>query len=151
ENKARADYAANWKTFNDCLRGEEANITLPGEGAAVEEMRELAKRYRRLGDRFYARPPGDPRRVDDYFEGGLEATFHEIKRVSGAILTMNQENMKAGQEAAERTARHSLIGFAAGLAVAVALAVWLAWNTTRATLRPIQAVTRSALAIGKGD
>src|SRR5262249_27799203 len=52
---------------------------------------------------------------------------------------------------ARRTAHTSLIGFSAGLAAAVALAVWLAWNTIRATLRPIQAVTRSALAIGRGD
>src|SRR5262249_53508881 len=131
EGKARADYAANWKLYRDCLRGEEDNITLPGEGEAVDELRDLTERYLELGERFYASPPGDPRRKDAYFRGGLEAlpplgaagmgllacpggqgpllfasalpaggagleaTFKEIKRVSGKILTMNQENMKA--------------------------------------------------------
>jgi cardiolipin synthase len=33
----------------------------------------------------------------------------------------------------------------------VPLALWLAWNTVRATLRPVQLVTQSAQAIGRGN
>jgi signal transduction histidine kinase len=44
-----------------------------------------------------------------------------------------------------------LIGFGLGLLAATVLAGWLAWHTSQAILRPIQAMTRSALGIGVGN
>ena len=155
EAKARADYGPNWERFHQSLHDEQNNITLPGERGAVAKLTALAQDYRARGDAFFrlpALPGGSPLRRACYFgPDGLLATFQQIKQVSGDILAMNQANMQAEKEEVKRSARRSLLGFGLGLAAAVALAVWLAWNTTRATLRPIQAVTRSALAIGRGD
>jgi NtrC-family two-component system sensor histidine kinase KinB len=82
---------------------------------------------------------------------GLLETFTEIKGVSGQIRRINEHNMKEASRAARQTARNSLLGFGAGLAATLLLGTILAWHTIRALLRPIQAVTQSAVAIGLGN
>ncbi|HLJ91786.1 MAG TPA: ATP-binding protein [Gemmataceae bacterium] len=82
---------------------------------------------------------------------GLLDIFNAIKHVSGQIRALNADNMKEASREARRTVRSSLIGFAIGLTAAVLLGALLAWHTIRALLRPIQAVTQSAVAIGLGN
>jgi PAS domain S-box-containing protein len=93
----------------------------------------------------------EQRSVDYLRPGGLLDTFHDIKKVSEAIHTLNEKNMYKANTGAKETARASLIGFAVGLALVIAVAVILALSTVRTILRPIRAVTESALAIGAGD
>src|SRR5450755_3043497 len=45
EAKARVQYEANWKTYREHLRVEEANITVPGEKELVNELTALTERY----------------------------------------------------------------------------------------------------------
>ena len=78
-------------------------------------------------------------------------TFKEIKETADQVLHLNQDNMEEASHQARATARHSLIGFGLGLAGAGLVGTWLAWRTMRAILQPIQAVTRSARAIGSGN
>jgi signal transduction histidine kinase len=107
------------------------------------------------GRSLYSRPAGAPNRQRLYFgtkdRPGLLGTFEEIKRVSGEIRRINQENMEQASRDSRTLANHSLLWFGLGLAAAVVLAGWFAWQTIRALLRPIQAVTQSALAIGNGN
>ncbi len=152
EDKARAQYATFWPQYLAELRSEEGNITLPGEQGAVDELATLTREYQARGKEFYDLPAGDQRRNNLYFDkDGLEDTFIKIKKVSGDILEMNQKNMVDSRNEAKRTARGSVIGFAVALAVSgvfgVALAIW----TARELLRPIRAVTDSALEIGLGN
>jgi NtrC-family two-component system sensor histidine kinase KinB len=152
EQKAREQYAQNWKDFDDNLHREQDNITLPGERESVEKLTKLRDRYRQQGDAFYRLGPGDPRRNADYFQDdGLLDRFKEIKGVSGHIRRLNQENMEEASQRARHTAQDSLIGFGIGLTAAVVLGVWLAWLTFRAVLRTVRLVTQSALAIGSGN
>jgi two-component system, NtrC family, sensor histidine kinase KinB len=155
EDKARKQYQDNWPAYEDNLRGEQKNITLEGEAELVARLEEATERYRQQGDDFFAHPAGDAgalARGKKYFDpGGLEYTFKEIKGVSGKILRLNQDNMKQASGAARQTANRSLLGFGAGLVAAVVLAAVLAWRTIHLVLRPIQAVTNSALAIGAGN
>ena len=152
EGKAQQDYDANWRIFRARLQDEQNNITVPGEQQVVGQLTALARKYKEKGDRFFALADGAPQRKQHYLgRGGLLALFKDIKKVSGDILSMNQTNMQTEKADVQRTARRSLLGFAVGLAAAVALAMWLAWYTIRATLRPIQSVTRSVLAIGRGE
>jgi signal transduction histidine kinase len=145
--------------YDDNLAKEEKNITLPGEGELVAELRELTDQYRAKAKRFYDRPARDPEREQDYFgKDGLLQTFQRIKEVSGGILRLNEENMEqASSEAratarqASDTARRSLIGFTIGLGVATLLAMLLAGQTGWAILQPIRSITESALAIGRGN
>jgi signal transduction histidine kinase len=92
------------------------------------------------------------RRHQDYFgANGLYATFQEIKTASKEILDLNANNMTHASEQAKKTARDSLIWLGAGVVTVIALlAAFIAWPI-RAVLRPIRAVTDSALAIGGGN
>jgi PAS domain S-box-containing protein len=159
EEKARAQYAENWVAYNDRLRDEQNNITIPGEGELVARLTALTDQYRQQGEAFYARPAGDPRRHEDYFgHSGLYERFKEIKTVSGEILELNQKNMVEASQDAQQTARatrqiarQSLLWLGVGLAAVFVLAIVLAWYTVRSMMVPLQAITDSAVAIGTGN
>src|SRR5439155_16343596 len=72
--KALEDYEPNWRRFRDSLHDEQNNITLHGEQETVDRLTDLAERYRKQGDHFFARlffpslVPGRRSLADDYFE-----------------------------------------------------------------------------------
>jgi signal transduction histidine kinase len=150
EARAREQYARNWSDYEDNLKAEQDNITLPGEAELVAKLTALTERYRAEGDAFFARGPGPDRRRAYFAPGGLLARFTQIKEVSAAILRMNQDHMERSSEKARRLALHSRAWFAAGSLAAVALAALSAWYTVRTVLRPIQAMTDAALGISAG-
>lgn len=178
DDKAQQQFADNWPHYKDALHTEKNNITLPGERERVEELEALSEKYRRQADAFFAARrlrshaepahaalalpggPGmavwdaaaataDPHRL--YFNNGLLATFTEIKSVSKQILLMNQQNMKEASSDAKQKATTSLVGFAAGLVAAGALATLSAWVTIQNIIRPIRAVTHAAQGIRAGN
>jgi signal transduction histidine kinase len=152
QEKAREQYEQNWKSYREAQWLEENNITLPGEQELVDRLTDLSRRYHRQGDAFYAHGSQGGQRQQDYFgSGGLLDSFKGVKNVSGQILRLNQDNMEEASRDARQTARDSLVGFGIGMVVTVLAAAWLAWHTIRGILRPIQAVTQSALAIGLGN
>src|SRR5262245_28718488 len=88
--KAREQYAGNWRAYYDSLKIEQDNITLEGEAELVERLTTLTEQYRARGEAFYA--GGGAEQQQAYFGAdGLLARFTEIKTVSGAILRMNQD------------------------------------------------------------
>src|SRR5262249_43002912 len=147
-----AAYAGYWAAYDRCLRDEQANITLPGEQERVDRLLALTGLYRAEGERFLAaRPP----RAAGYFgppdAPGLLGRFDQIKKEANAIRQMNQDNMTAASTDAKRLARTSRLWFGIGLALAAALALLLAWQTTRAILRPVQSLTESAQNVAAGN
>src|SRR5262249_18753819 len=82
---------------------------------------------------------------------GLLGTFNDIKRVSGQILRINQENMEEASRESRSLANKSLIWFGLGLAAAVLLAAFLALSTIRTILRPIQAMPQAARGLRAGN
>jgi signal transduction histidine kinase len=151
EEDARKQYQDNWPQYDKALEGEQKNITIEGEAELVAQLEEVTERYRSQGNAFFGHPAAEREKKEYFGHGGLEDTFKEIKDVSGKILTMNQDNMKQASGAARQMANRSLLGFGAGLAAAVLLAAVLGGGIIRFVLRPIQAVTQSALAIGAGN
>src|SRR5581483_4812275 len=155
EDDARRQYRNDWPRYDEQLRVEQDNITLPGEAELVERLVALTGQYRQAGDRFFARPAGAAERSREYFDSGqppgLFALFKQIKAVSGDILRINQDNMVEASRAARATAHDSLIGFGIGIALAALLAGLSAWQLLRAVLRPIAEVTEAATAIGAGQ
>jgi two-component system, NtrC family, sensor histidine kinase KinB len=155
EAEARKQYDSEWGNFEKQVHIEENNVTiLPLEQELVDRLRSLKDDYRAAGGRFYAHPPGSPERSDDYFgrpgTTSLLSRFGEIKKVSGEILRINQENMEDASRQAKSTARITLAGFGIGLAALVLLSAGVAWQLMRSILRPIGEVTRAAQAIGSG-
>jgi PAS domain S-box-containing protein len=152
---ARRQYAENWPRYDEQLRVEQDNITLPGEAELVDRLLALTRDYRRRGDKFFTRPPDSTERSADYYgtdgRPGLLDLFKQVKDVSGDILRINQENMEEAAAAARRTARESLTGFGIGVAAAGLLAAVAAWQLLRAVLRPIRELTDAATAIGAGQ
>ena len=153
ETDAFKQYQDNWKSFDVNLTKEQNNITLPGEAELVSSLAELRNRYRTQGDGFYEHT-GEPRTAL-YFtpesQPGLYDSFRKIKDISGKILTLNEDNMRAADDQARRLAHLSLWWYAAGLALGVALAAFLLASTVHTILYPIRALTESATAIGHGQ
>jgi signal transduction histidine kinase/HAMP domain-containing protein len=156
EDQARAQYRKYWSQYRKALLDEKGNITLPGEQELVDQLDTLTRRYRRAGNRFFAPGRSLQARRADYLEGAPEQAallvqFTQIKDVSRDIRLLNQRNMEEANQDAQRTATVSLYGFAGALVATALLAGLLAWRTIRATLRPIQELTRSAQAIASGN
>jgi signal transduction histidine kinase/HAMP domain-containing protein len=152
EKLAREQFEQNQRPYDDALELERRNITLEGEQELFDELSRLSDLYHREGIAFYKLPVLDAKRHGAYFGAdGLLARFTDIKKVSGDILRINQENMEDASHDARQTAKNSLIGFGFGLAATAALAALLAWRTIADIVRPIRAVTDSALAISRGN
>ncbi len=155
EKKAQEQYDRNWPSYNEALKAEEQNVTLTGEQELADKLAALTKQYRRQGTDYYAQPAGDAARRQLYFgnadQAGLLQTFQQIKDASGRIRQINQDNMVEASRQSRKLAGDSLFWFGVGMALAVVLAFVLAFHTIRTILRPIQAVTHSALAIGAGN
>ena len=155
EKKEIAQYDQNWPHYDAALQTEQQNITLDGEKELVDKLTALTKQYRRQGTDYYAQSPGNAARRPLYFgdasHPGLLQTFQQIKDASGQIRELNQQNMVDASHQSRKLAHDSLFWFGVGMAVAVVLALLLAFHTIRTILRPIQAMTHSALAIGAGN
>jgi two-component system, NtrC family, sensor histidine kinase KinB len=153
EKESHKQYEASWKLYEVALSKEQRNVTLPGEGKLVDDLATLSEHYRRQGADFFKRM--GQKRDNLYFgeknSPGVYATFSEIKAVSSEILRINQENMEAANQQARRLAHSSLVWYGGGLAIGIALAVFLIASTIRMILYPIRAVTESAAAIGAGN
>jgi NtrC-family two-component system sensor histidine kinase KinB len=154
EERARKQYAVYWKLYRKQLKLEQGNITLPDEGPLVKQLTALTDAYQQEGDAFY-KLAATPARKQAYFgpdgKSGLLTRFTQIKEVAAEILHINQKNMEQASADARATAESSLLWFGGGLAVAAALAGLLAVRTVRDILRPLRAMTESALAIGGGN
>jgi len=153
ETEPYGQFENNWKLYDAALAKEQHNVTLPGEGELVDKLATLSDQYRRQGEDFFKRA-GQPR--DKLYFGapgaaGLYGRFGEIKAVSGEILRINQDHMEEANGQAHGLARSSLIWYGGGLAIGIALAVFLVASTIRTILYPIRAVTESVAAIGEGD
>ncbi|HTQ40322.1 MAG TPA: ATP-binding protein [Pirellulales bacterium] len=153
EDDAFKQYQANLTPYDANLKGEQGNITLPGEAELVESLTMFSKQYREQGDAFYKQAKES--RTSLYFspEGqpGLYDSFRKIKEVSSKILKMNEDNMHDADQQARRMAHLSLWWYGVGLVLGVALAAVLLGSTIRTILYPIRALTDSATAIGHGD
>lgn len=154
EKEFYPQYKANWRLYDAALDIERNNITIPPrETELVERLNTLTDRYRRQGDDFFKHLRESPKRLyfGDDKEPGLYGLFREIKNVSGEILRLNQDNMEEANRRARQMAHSSLIWYGGGLAIGIALAVFLVASTIRTILYAIRAVTESAAAIGAGD
>ncbi len=89
--------------------------------------------------------------------GSLEQLrLHEtaLYRVLASIENLNQRDFAAAQETAERVERRVELAqrvLIAAIAGAVVLSLLIAWRMAASLLKPIKALTASAVAVGEGD
>lgn len=129
---AHTHYQASWPAYQEALRCEQRNITVPQEKELVEKLVTLTEQYRQQGDAFFAGASNHDRRAQEYFgPGGLRDSFKQIKSVSGQIVRRNEEDMKLAGDNARRTADLALLGFAIALTLAVLLSGLAGWHSYR--------------------
>jgi signal transduction histidine kinase len=157
EAEAHKEYKDSWHEVEKQHDIEGKNLTIfPEEPRLFEVLGKRKKKYRDLGDQFYQLPAGHADRRGLYYEtdgkpGPLPRALREMKDTAMAILRLNQDNMERASEEAKRVARSSAIGMTIGLGLALALAGALLWLLVPSLLRPIEAITRAAQAIGEGQ
>jgi signal transduction histidine kinase len=151
ETSAKAQYAEFLPVFEDNLRKEQRNVTLPGEQELADKLTELFDHYRSKAEQFYALP-ADPTaaRKELYFQS-LLPTFLLIKHDADAVLNLNQRNMEQMDRRARNAAAVSIRLMILTLIVAAAVAALVALALGRSVLEPIRSVTQGARALAQGD
>jgi NtrC-family two-component system sensor histidine kinase KinB len=148
--KGNALIRKNEQVFDEALRVELNNITLPGEGKQAAHLQELFKKYRSI-----LRNVADPQkpivtRKMDYFTE-LLPLFENIKGTADEILKMNQQNMSDANDRARQRATSARDRMYVLLFVGTIVAIGFVFFTERGILRPIKRLTRSAEEIKKGN
>jgi len=150
EERGRRQFDDNRPRFEENLRIEQGNITVPGEQEQADELDRQMRGYLVSAERFFSLSPERKKeRIDLYF-GELEPTFNKIRRAADRVLVLNQDNMTAMDLRARNNARNSIRLMIAALLFAVLLSVSAALFTSRKILAPIHAVTEGARAMARG-
>ncbi len=144
----RAQFDSNRPRFEENLKSEKGNITLPGEQGLVDSVDGFFHQYLAHADRFFGLTP--ERQAEVYFSE-LLPTFDKIRVGADGILSLNQANMTAMDLRARTNATHSIRLMVGALIAAVTLAVGAALLLSRSILKPIQAVTDGARAVARGE
>jgi signal transduction histidine kinase/HAMP domain-containing protein len=139
---------ANRRAFEEALAREEHNITVPGEGELVREIRAGFSSYRDAVDGALALPEGQQQGV--YFRD-LLPRFSVIQDRVTRVLRLNQASMEQADRDAKALAHRTVNAALLVSALAIALVLWFAVQLPRSIARPLAALTRSARAIGEGD
>ena len=134
--------------FEEGLRTELSNITVPGEDRLAHSIQSLHARYSKLAEIFWNTSDVQARR-DMYFHN-LLPVFTEIKDTAQAVITLNQDNMlKSDREARDLSVRSTRYMVFASL-IGIAAAVLLAARLQKAVLQPIRALTAVSKELGEG-
>src|SRR6478735_6747706 len=133
--------------FAKAFAREAGNVTLPGEGAEVQQVDVLYRDYVREADRVLSSPV--EQRVDGYFKE-LLPRFSAVRSRVTNIRSMNQRNMEWADKQARRTARRTLELAILATALALGISGWFALRLPKTVFNPIVSFTQHARAIGEG-
>ncbi len=149
EERGRKMYAQNLPAFRESLRTELGNITLPGEAALAEKVRQAHEQYANRAEIFWATNDHLARR-SMYFDEMLPA-FTNVKDSAQEIIRINQENMvqadRDARELSAKSTRYMIVAIVAGIAGAV----YFAARLQRTILQPINALTAVSKRLGEGE
>jgi two-component system, NtrC family, sensor histidine kinase KinB len=148
ERRGRDLFNENVPVFQESLKKELNNITLPGEGELADKIREAESRYQALARTFWDTSDLNTRRKTYFSE--LLPLFTEIKNNAQEVIRMNQENMVQADNHAKSLSAHSTRAMVLLLVFGVALAASLGYGLQRAILKPIQTLTTVSKELGEG-
>jgi two-component system, NtrC family, sensor histidine kinase KinB len=148
--QGRALVAQNHPRFEEALKIELGNITLPGEGERAERLRQLYAAYVPVLQRVLAPEVPVAERRALYFQE-LFPTFRQIKETADEILHMNQQNMVQANDRARRLAKNATRHMAVLLLAGTAFAGLCVLFLSQAILGPLERLTRAAGEIESGN
>jgi signal transduction histidine kinase len=149
QDRALKMYQENLPIFEENLKIENGNITVPGEGEKAALLTKLHQQYVALAKDYFATSDLNTRQ-QMYFNKMLPM-FTDIKNTAQDILDMNQKNMVDANAEARRLSTNSTISMAVAILCAVAIALFFAYRLQRSILNPINALTASATDLGEGN
>ena len=152
EARARTQYDRSRIAFEDGLRIEQGNITLPGEREMVRALVALRDRYVERASRFFELTSSRDRteRTEFYFRE-LLPTFEAIKAKADEILELNQKQMEVANGQARSTAAFSTRLMIFAMLGSALVASVFALALSRSILGPIKAVTLGARDMAAGN
>jgi two-component system, NtrC family, sensor histidine kinase KinB len=148
EQRGHELFNSNVPIFQESLKKELNNITLPGEGELAEGIKRSEERYQLLAKTFWGISDLEPRR-NMYFSQ-LLPLFTEIKNNAQEVIRINQENMVEADHRARSLSADSTRTMVLLLGFGVVLATSLAFGLQRAILKPIQTLTTVSKELGEG-
>ncbi len=148
EQRGRELFNGNLPIFQESLKKELNNITLPGEEVLAEGIKRSEERYQVLAKTFWGISDGEARRKM-YFSD-LLPLFTEIKNNAQEVIRLNQESMVQANHRARSLSADSTRAMVILLIFGVALAISLAFGLQRAILKPIQTLTTVSKELGEG-
>jgi NtrC-family two-component system sensor histidine kinase KinB len=148
EQRGRDLFNSNVPIFQESLKKELNNITLPGEGELAEGIKRSEERYQLLAKTFWGISDLEARR-NMYFSQ-LLPLFTEIKNNAQEVIRINQENMVEADHHARSLSADSTRTMVLLLGFGVVLATSLAFGLQRAILKPIQTLTTVSKELGEG-
>jgi len=142
--RGRVQFNANRPRFEEQLKIEQANVTLPGEQELADTLAQSFEEYlARSRDFFGIVSAGSEARARFYFERMLPV-WNRIRFAADRVLDINQANMTAMDRQARSSARLSIRLMAVAVLAALGLAIGSALWASRLILGPIEAVTAGA-------
>ncbi len=148
EERGRGLYTQNLPVFEEGLRIESGNVTLPGEDKLAAELRHLHDVYSARAEAFWQTADLEKRRTMYFSE--LLPLFTKIKDTAQEIISINQDAMvKADRDARELSARSTRYMVLASL-LGMAVAIYFAMRLQKSILQPIQALTAVSRELGEG-
>ncbi len=148
EKRGRDLFNENAPLFQESLKKELNNITLPGEGELANKIGGDESRYQALARIFWDTPDLDARRKMYFSE--LLPLFTEVKNNAQEVIRINQDNMVEADHRALSLSADSTRTMVVLLVFGVALALSLGYGLQRAILKPIQVLTAVSKELGEG-
>jgi NtrC-family two-component system sensor histidine kinase KinB len=148
ERRGRDLFYENDPIFQENLRKELRNITVPGEGDLANKIKESETRYQTLAQTFWDTSEAEARRKM-YFSQ-LLPLFTEVKNDAQEVIRINQENMVQADHHARALSADSTRAMVILLVFGIALALSLGYGLQRTILRPIQTLTAVSKELGEG-
>jgi signal transduction histidine kinase len=139
----------NRPRFNEALKTELGNITLPGEGERAQRLSQLYSAYVPVLERVLDPNLSLEERRGLYFRQ-LFPIFQQIKGTADEVLNLNQQNMVDANDRARKLAKDASREMALLLLAGTAIAGLGILFLSRAILGPLERLTEAAGEIEKG-
>ena len=136
--------------FQNALRVELGNITLPGEHQKAIEITNLFREYTVGIDQIAKRSIPLSERQHRY-TATLRPLFYKIRQLSGEVLDMNQSNMHQANNNARQMAASAHNTMLAAMLASAVIAILFSYQSHRWILMPIKKLIASAEEIRKGN
>lgn len=155
-NSAQHLFETSWLEVEQQLTIESHNITIhPQEDELVDQLNRLLQTLKERSRTYFALPELEIRR-QDWMVGtnnqpGLITLLHDVRTTAKKTLRINQLEIEEASNRVRKLAFWSLLFYSLALLLTLLVAAWVIWRLATIVLRPIEAITRAARAIGDGN